>query len=253
MCETSCQAETILSRIASTDCSERCASITASTTFIGGAAPSTPWIARDSPVLSVSTAEPMAWPSACSKLTPSAGAGLGAALTLELGPSMPRADRPSIIISSSLSGASRVLHQCDGLAEHVGRLFGDLEIGFVAAVRLPHVGEFDQHIDIGHFDHAVGVRRRIADVALEPEGRLIHADRPHLDQIGAGCAIDLALERNGLAGIGVCARGGASGLGVRDILGDDPEPCGLSLEARGGDAERGLQRIQHCLTSTTTE
>ena len=73
-----------MSRIARTVWSERCAAITDSTTFIGDAAPATPWMATASPVCSVSIAEPIACLSACSKLGPPGAAAVGGARTLAL-------------------------------------------------------------------------------------------------------------------------------------------------------------------------
>src|SRR5208283_3737652 len=108
--------------------------MTDSTTFIGVAAPSTPWIAAASPACSVPTAEPIAWPSASSKLVPSPG-GMGACggAGLRLRPTEPMADIPSIIGHVLLLGYSRVFHQGDRHVEHVGRLLGDLEVRLVAA------------------------------------------------------------------------------------------------------------------------
>src|SRR5208337_3377128 len=102
--------------------------MTDSTTFIGVAAPSTPWIAAASPACSVPTAEPIAWPSASSKLVPSLG-GMGAcgAAELRLRANEPTADSPSIISHVLPPGSSRVFHQGDRHVEHVGRLLGDLE------------------------------------------------------------------------------------------------------------------------------
>src|SRR5271157_2469054 len=74
---------------------------------------------------------------------------------------------------------SRVLHEADGSVQHVSRLLRDLKIGLIAAVRLAHVGQFDQHVDVRHLNHTVFVRRRIARVALELERRRIEADRLH--------------------------------------------------------------------------
>src|SRR5208337_5180422 len=80
--------------------------MTDSTTFIGVAAPSTPWIAAASPACSAPTAEPIAWPRASSKLKPPEdGVGACPAPALRLWPKALRADRPWIIVHLLAAGA----------------------------------------------------------------------------------------------------------------------------------------------------
>src|SRR6185437_11488532 len=129
-------------------------------------------MATASPVFSVSIAEPTTCESACSKLGPCAGAPAAGGLRTPLRLWAPIAETLSIIISSSKRSARRsgVLHQADRGAQHLGRLLGHLKIGLVAAVRLPHVRQFREHVDIRHLHHAVFIRRRVARIVLELEG-----------------------------------------------------------------------------------
>ncbi len=122
-------------------------------------------------------------------------------------------------------------------------LLHDLEIGFIGAIGLAHVGHFEQQIDIGQLDVALVVRRRIARQMFGPEGRRIDADRLDRDEIFAAGAVERALESDGFARIRVGARGRAGRLRIGDIFRDDAQPRRLALEAGAGDAQRGDERI----------
>src|SRR6185437_9421012 len=154
----------------------------------------------------------------------SAGAGERAAA-----PSLPREDSAvtSMLNSHALSWrapslgcelASDVLQQADGLVHQIARLFGDLKIGFVAAVGLAQIGKLDKHVDVRQLDESLVVGGRVAGVLLDAVGRGIAADFPHPHQFDTGGAVERVLEGDGLARIGIAAGDAGRRLRVGDVL-----------------------------------
>jgi len=95
----------------------------------------------------------------------------------------------------------------------------------------------DQRIDVGGLHIAGGVGRGVARIVLGLERRLVGEDAGHAHAFDAPAQI-LGREHRHLAAVGIAARLASHGIGVGDVLGDDPHARLLGLQRRGGHRHR---------------
>src|SRR5882724_796824 len=145
---------------------------------------------------------------------------------------------PPVSVKPWLEVSFSGLEDVERALDHPARGADDVEIGLVRSLRLAHVGHFDQRIDVGIFDVAGRVRRRIARLMFDSECGLIGPDLAQRHHLRIQRAIEGGGKGRHLAAIGVAAGGRRRGIRVGDIFRDYPHPPRLCPQARGRDTHR---------------
>src|ERR1700761_8414561 len=109
-------------------------------------------------------------------------------------------------MASLRSWESCSFQQVDGTGQHTACALHDPKIGVVGALGLVHVHDFDEAVDVWQFHIARGVRRWVRWIVALRKVALVLANLLPLNRVSPKLLIELILERDGLAAVGLRAR-----------------------------------------------
>jgi hypothetical protein len=168
---------------------------------------------------------------------------MAAALAISVSPDQPGpkgAERPEILSIIGQPSADR------GHGYQFPGLLDGLKIGFVGPVGLAHVGQLNEHIDIGQLDHAIASAAGLPGSYSMVNSAGSTSILATFGTRGADRTVEFPGETDRLAAIGVGARRVAGRLGVGEVFGKNrasgfPEHSGR--KRRCGRREKRINGI----------